>query len=83
MCGDIHPGRIEPAFTDEGAQGSNVLCELSRDVYPVIYPSCVAEDSRTGEGLQVYADRGCPRLQRGGVGSSRPLIGSPSSRFTA
>ncbi len=42
--------------------GSTVLCELTGDFCPVLSPSCVAEDSRPGEGLQVCLGRGYPRL---------------------
>ncbi len=42
--------------------GSTVLCGLTREFHPIFSPSYVAEDSRSGEGLQVRLDRGCPRL---------------------
>ncbi len=37
--------------------------ELTRDFHPVLSPLYVAEDPRSGEGLQACFDRGCPRLQ--------------------
>ncbi len=36
------------------------LRELTRDFHPVLPPSCVAEDSRSGERFQVGLDRVCP-----------------------
>ncbi len=33
-----------------------VLCELTRDFHPVLSPSCVAEDSRSGKGSQACLD---------------------------
>ncbi len=36
--------------TDEGTQGSIVLCELFRDFRPIISPSCEAEVSRPERG---------------------------------
>ncbi len=53
------PGHV----TDGGTPGSKMLCELSRDFKSVLSPSCVAENSRSGEGHHAYPDRGCPRLQ--------------------
>ncbi len=49
--------------SDGGTLGTTVLCELTRDFHPVLSPSCVAEDSRSGERFQACIDRGCPRLQ--------------------
>ncbi len=40
-----------------------------RGFHPVLSPSCVTEDSRSGGGFQVCLDRGCPRLQ---LASSSP-----------
>ncbi len=51
------------------APGSKVLCELIRDFHSVLSSLCVAEDSRSGEGLQVCLGRGCPPLQ---LASSSP-----------
>ncbi len=49
--------------SDEGTPGSTVLCELTRHFHPVLSTSWAAEDSRSGEGLQVCLDCGCPCLQ--------------------
>ncbi len=43
----------KPHVSDGGTPGSTVLCELTRGFQPVLFPSCVAEDSRSGEGFQV------------------------------
>ncbi len=52
--------------SDGGAPGSTVLCELTRDFYPVLSQSCLAEDSRSGERSHVFLEcRGCPRLLAG------------------
>ncbi len=40
-----------------------VLLELTRHFHPVHSPSCVAEDSRSGNQFQVGVDRGDPCLQ--------------------
>ncbi len=47
---------------DLGTPGSTELCELIRDFHPVLFPSCVDEDSGSTEGLQVCLERGFPRL---------------------
>ncbi len=53
-------GRVEPAAPIELNKSrvkepiADGICELTRDFHPV---------SRSGEGLQVCPDRGCPRLQ--------------------
>ncbi len=61
-CVGIHPGRVGHV-SDGGTPGSTVLGELTRDFYPVLSPSYVAEDSRSGEGFQVGPDRRCPYFQ--------------------
>ncbi len=65
--------------------GSAVLCELTRHFHPVLSPSCVAEDSRSGNRFQVGLDRGSPCLRhvRGCVGRRRSFISSPSGRLAA
>ncbi len=50
-------------ITDGGTPGLRVLCEFTRDVHPVLSPSCVAEDSRSGERFQVFLQCRGPRLQ--------------------
>ncbi len=90
------PGAVWASITnsvdhasDEGTPGSTVLCELTRSFHPVPSPSCVAEDSRSGEGLQVCLDRRCPRLRLAAsssaqrVGRSRSLIRSPAGCIAA
>ncbi len=49
--------------SDGSTPGSVVLCELTRHFHPVLSPSCVAEDSRSGHRFQVGLDRGSPCLQ--------------------
>ncbi len=44
---------------DKGTPGLTV----TRDLRPVLSPSCGAEDSRSRDRFQVGLDRGCPRLQ--------------------
>ncbi len=39
------------------------LCEHNGNFHTVLSPQCMAEDSRCGEGFQVFLDRGCPRIQ--------------------
>ncbi len=48
---------------DGGTPGPTVLRELIRDFHPILSPSYVAENSRSGEGLQACLDRGCLHLQ--------------------
>ncbi len=48
--------------SDRGTPGLAVLRKLTRDFCPAFSPSCVAEASRSGEGLQVCL--GCPRLNQ-------------------
>ncbi len=43
--------------------GSAVLCELTKFFQPVLSPSCVAEDSRSGDRFQVGLGRSSPCLQ--------------------
>ncbi len=43
--------------------GSTVLRKLTRNFHQDLSLSCVAEDSLSGEELQICLDRGCPRLQ--------------------
>ncbi len=58
-CVGICPGRVESASQIELTTfRTTVLCELTRGSHSVLSPSCVAEDSRPGEGFQT-----CPRLQ--------------------
>ncbi len=52
-CGGIHPCWVEPVSP----------IELTTSRHPVLSPSCVAEDSRSGEGIQGCIDRGCSSLQ--------------------
>ncbi len=83
MC--IYLLLLVAAFTRGGltTPGSTVLCELTRDFYPVLSPSCVAKEE-----FQVSLDHGCPRLQlvssspaprAGSVDRSRSLIASAGS----
>ncbi len=58
--------------SDGGTPGSTVLSELTRRFHPALSPSCVAEDSRSGDRFRVGLDRGCPRLQLASS-SSAPL----------
>ncbi len=44
---------------DGGTPGLVVLCELTRDLYPALPLSCVVEDSASGNGFQVFIERGC------------------------
>ncbi len=48
---------------DGSIPGSTVLSDLTRGFHIVLSPSCLAEDSRSGEGLQACLDRGCLGLQ--------------------
>ncbi len=66
----IHPGRVQlvspvklATSRMEASPGPTVLRELIRDFHPILSPSYVAENSRSGEGLQACRDRGCPHLQ--------------------
>ncbi len=43
---------------EDGSPSSAVLHQLTRHAHPVLPPSCVAEDSRSGERFQVGLDRG-------------------------
>ncbi len=71
----IHLGRVEQAspikLTTSQIDAREVRrsCANSLDFCPVLSPLCVTEGSRSGEGLQVCLDRGCPRLQ---LASSSP-----------
>ncbi len=49
----IHPGRVDVS----------VLCEVTKDFHPVLSPTCVAEDSQSEKGFEVYLERVGPRLQ--------------------
>ncbi len=74
---------------DGSTPGSTVLWELIRHFHPVLSPSCVAEDSRSGDRFQVvvaHVFRWTPVRRphvRGGVGRRRSLISLPSGRLAA
>ncbi len=53
-----------------GTPGSTVLCELTRHFHPVLSPSCVTDDSPSGELFQVCFARGCPCLQLASMSSA-------------
>ncbi len=58
-CVGIHPGRVRLQLpieltTSRMDAPQNVKCELTRDFRPVLSPSCVTEDSRSGKGLPNY-----------------------------
>ncbi len=40
-----------------------VLFEFTIVIHLALFPSCVAEGSRSGEGFQVCLERGSPRLE--------------------
>ncbi len=50
-------------ISDGGIPGSAVLRQLIRHFHPVLSPSCVAKDSRSGDRFQVGLDRASPCLQ--------------------
>ncbi len=50
-------------ISDGGTPGSAVLRQLTRHFHPVLSPSRMAEDSRSGDRVQVGLDRGSPWLQ--------------------
>ncbi len=78
--------------SDGGTPGSAILRQLTRDLHPVLSPSCVAEDSRSGERFRLalivvaHVFNWPParlRHVRGGVGRRRSLIRSPWGRLAA
>ncbi len=88
-CVGIHLGRVELASSVELATsltpGSTGLYELTRDVHPVLSPSGVAANPRSGEGLSsvlivvAYVFNWPPVHLchvRGSVGRSRPKLHS-------
>ncbi len=62
-CVGIHPGRVKPAPPTALTTSLTILRHLTRHLYPVLSPSCVAEDSRSEDRFQVGLDRGSPCLQ--------------------
>ncbi len=86
-CGGIHQGEwtrhlnVNSPRIGWRYEGSMTLNELARGFDPVHSPSCVSEDSRSGEEFQIWLGCGCPRLQlaslrlhhvRGGVKKRSP-----------
>ncbi len=60
------PGTGRANITNVGDQdnpSSTVLCEFTRDFHAFLSPPCVAEDSRSREGFQVFLEYCGPRLQ--------------------